>query len=927
MGNWLLILTICAAAVQSCVAVDRGNFKTCDQNAFCKRQRATQPGNSPWEILLDSLNSTISSLQVQVISSRSQARLQLQLIALADSTLHFELDEVNPIKLRYRAQESLSGSPQLSSLKITEQSSDSISLSFGGTGKAILLVKPFRLDVYDGDQLVISVNARGLLNFEHQRVRKSNEAGRNEEPSSEPAEEEMKAEAETKHPDEKPVEEEEEPGLWEETFKSHVDSKPYGPTSVGVDISFPGSRHVYGIPEHADTFALKQTKNGDPYRLYNTDVFEYELYNPMALYGAVPFMMAKRQQGTVGIFWNNAAETYVDIEESSSGSVVSSLMNLVSGGGNEPHQQTHWFSESGIIDLYIMIGPTPKDVVRQYGSLTGKTPLPQRFALGYHQCRWNYNDQEDVHSVNKGFDLHDIPYDVLWLDIEHTDNKKYFTWDPVKFPDPLEMVHNLTANGRKLVTIVDPHMKRDSSYFFHEHCEQNDFYVKDKSGKIYEGWCWPGSASYPDFFNPAVRDYWASRFALDKYEGTSLDVYTWNDMNEPSVFNGPEVTMPKDCLHYGGYEHRDVHNMYGMMVVEGTIRGQLMRSDYKLRPFVLSRSFFAGSQRFGAVWTGDNIADWEHLAIAVPMLLSLSVSGIPFCGADVGGFFNNPNTELLTRWYQAGAFQPFFRGHAHLHTKRREPWLFDEQTNKIIKASIKKRYTYLPYWYTLFYEHEKTAVPPMRPLWMEYPQDGETFSMDNQYLLGDSILVHPVVRSGEQEVSVYFPGVDTLWYEIETFRVYESPGYQTIPVAIEKIPIFQRGGTIVPKKERARRASSLMTKDPYTFIVTLDKQGKAQGRLYIDDGQSLEYQKGSYITLELNMEGHTLSSKVTNQGAFETPESIDKIVIVGLSRAPSSIVDNTGRILEYRYDATSQALVLRKPNFSVSNEWSVNLKM
>ncbi|XP_032796469.2 neutral alpha-glucosidase AB isoform X2 [Daphnia magna] len=927
MGNWLLILTICAAAVQSCVAVDRGNFKTCDQNAFCKRQRATQPGNSPWEILLDSLNSTISSLQVQVISSRSQARLQLQLIALADSTLHFELDEVNPIKLRYRAQESLSGSPQLSSLKITEQSSDSISLSFGGTGKAILLVKPFRLDVYDGDQLVISVNARGLLNFEHQRVRKSNEAGRNEEPSSEPAEEEMKAEAETKHPDEKPVEEEEEPGLWEETFKSHVDSKPYGPTSVGVDISFPGSRHVYGIPEHADTFALKQTRNGDPYRLYNTDVFEYELYNPMALYGAVPFMMAKRQQGTVGIFWNNAAETYVDIEESSSGSVVSSLMNLVSGGGNEPHQQTHWFSESGIIDLYIMIGPTPKDVVRQYGSLTGKTPLPQRFALGYHQCRWNYNDQEDVHSVNKGFDLHDIPYDVLWLDIEHTDNKKYFTWDPVKFPDPLEMVHNLTANGRKLVTIVDPHMKRDSSYFFHEHCEQNDFYVKDKSGKIYEGWCWPGSASYPDFFNPAVRDYWASRFALDKYEGTSLDVYTWNDMNEPSVFNGPEVTMPKDCLHYGGYEHRDVHNMYGMMVVEGTIRGQLMRSDYKLRPFVLSRSFFAGSQRFGAVWTGDNIADWEHLAIAVPMLLSLSVSGIPFCGADVGGFFNNPNTELLTRWYQAGAFQPFFRGHAHLHTKRREPWLFDEQTNKIIKASIKKRYTYLPYWYTLFYEHEKTAVPPMRPLWMEYPQDGETFSMDNQYLLGDSILVHPVVRSGEQEVSVYFPGVDTLWYEIETFRVYEAPGYQTIPVAIEKIPIFQRGGTIVPKKERARRASSLMTKDPYTFIVTLDKQGKAQGRLYIDDGQSLEYQKGSYITLELNMEGHTLSSKVTNQGAFETPESIDKIVIVGLSRAPSSIVDNTGRILEYRYDATSQALVLRKPNFSVSNEWSVNLKM
>lgn len=173
-----------------------------------------------------------------------------------------------------------------------------------------------------------------------------------------------------------------------------------------------------------------------------------------------------------------------------------------------------------------------------------------------------------------------------------------------------------------------------------------------------------------------------------------------------------------------------------MIKVEGTIRGQLMRSDYKLRPFVLSRSFFAGSQRFGAVWTGDNMADWSHLAIAVPMLLSLSVSGIAFCGADVGGFFNNPDFELLTRWYQAGAFQPFFRGHAHLHTKRREPWLFDDRTNQLIKAAVKRRYSYLPLWYTLFFEHEKLGVPPMRPLWMEYPSETETFSIEDEFLLG-----------------------------------------------------------------------------------------------------------------------------------------------------------------------------------------------
>lgn len=918
MDKWILLLLLGA----SVSAVDRNNFKTCDQNAFCRRQRATSPGTSSWIALLEGLNSTISSLQVEVFNTRSQARLQLELIALADSTLHLQLDEMSPLRPRFRARESLNPSePAQSNLKIVEQLSDSVSFTFGDNGRAILSAKPFRLDVFDKDQLVISVNARGLLNFEHQRTKKSNEPVEAEAVgSAEPIEGAEAKVEETAPVEEKP--EEDESGMWEETWKSHVDSKPYGPTSVGVDISFPGSKHVYGLPEHADSFVLKQTKNTEPYRLYNTDVFEYELNSPMALYGAVPFLMAKNSEGAVGVFWNNAAETYVDIEESSSGSMVSSLMNLVSGGGQETYQQTHWFSESGIIDLYLMLGPSPKDVNRQYGAVTGVTPLPQRFALGYHQCRWNYNDQEDVHNVDFGFDKHDIPYDVLWLDIEHTDGKKYFTWDPVKFPDALEMTNNLTAKGRKLVTIVDPHIKRDSSYFFHQHCENNDFYVKDKDGKIYEGWCWPGAASYPDFFNPAVRDYWASQYALDKYQGSTLDTYTWNDMNEPSVFNGPEVTMPKDCQHIGGFEHRDVHNLYGMMVVEGTIRGQLMRSNNKLRPFVLSRSFFAGSQRFGAVWTGDNIADWSHLQIAVPMLLSLSISGIPLCGADVGGFFNNPHNELLTRWYQAGAFQPFFRGHAHLHSKRREPWLFDEPTNRRIKASIKQRYTYLPLWYTLFHEHEMTGAPPMRPVWMEYPKDAAAFAIEDEHLLGDALLVHPVTHMEVSSVKVYFPGQNVLWYEVENYQVYQGAGYQTVPVTIEKIPVFQRGGAIVSKKERARRASTAMSKDPYTLIVTLDQQGQAQGRLYLDDGQSLEYQNGQSLMVEFTMKDNILSSKFIGEGRYETNEMVEKIVIAGVAKSPSKI-ETEGRSIEFKYDSGNHVIVLRKPSLYVAKEWQI----
>lgn len=284
--------------------------------------------------------------------------------------------------------------------------------------------------------------------------------------------------------------------------------------------------------------------------------------------------------------------------------------------------------------------------------------------MGYHQCRWNYNDQDDVRNVADGFDEHDIPLDAMWLDIEHTDNKKYFTWDPVKFPNPTEMTNNLTAKGRKLIVIVDPHIKRDPGYFLHNDAENNNYYVKTREGKDYEGWCWPGSSSYIDFFNPEVREYYANRFLLENYAGSTLDTYIWNDMNEPSVFNGPEITMPKDVVHHGGWEHRDVHNINGFMHTMSTFEGLLRRSGRTLRPFILTRSAFAGSQRYVSIWTGDNAAEWSHLKISIPMCLSLAVGGMAFCGADVGGFFKNPDAELFARWYQVSKikFQLF---HAH----------------------------------------------------------------------------------------------------------------------------------------------------------------------------------------------------------------------------------------------------------------------
>jgi alpha 1,3-glucosidase len=495
-------------------------------------------------------------------------------------------------------------------------------------------------------------------------------------------------------------------GLWEENFQSHKDSKPYGPMSVGADIAFPNSKALFGLPEHASSTMLKNTAGEgaeyqDPFRLYNLDVFEYDLDVPMSLYGAVPLLISQSvKTGTSGVFWFNPTETFVDIQDD----------NVHTG------KSSHWVSESGIIDVFFIPGPTPSEFYSQYAKLTGTLALPPMFSLGYHQCRWNYKDEQDVYQVHSKFEELDYPYDVLWLDIEHTDGKRYFTWDQKLFPHPKEMQETLWAQGRRMVTIIDPHVKRDDNYYIHKDATSKGVYIKDKGGKVdYDGWCWPGSSSYLDFTDAAARSWWADQFAYDRYKGSTPSLFTWNDMNEPSVFNGPEVSMQKDLRNLRGDEHREWHNLYGMLFHRSTSEGLIRRNPGEnVRPFVLSRSFFAGTQRYGAIWTGDNAAEWSHLVISSPMLLSLNLGAISFSGADVGGFFGNTDAELMTRWMQAGAYTPFFRGHAHHDAKRREPWMFGEETMKRLRKAAMARYALLPYWYTIFAEASRTGMPIMR---------------------------------------------------------------------------------------------------------------------------------------------------------------------------------------------------------------------
>ncbi|GAB7351072.1 hypothetical protein MBLNU459_g1548t2 [Dothideomycetes sp. NU459] len=870
-SKWAALLLFFAALcclLAPALAVKHENFKTCQQSGFCKRNRLyadTASSLSSWSspYALDPASITFAKGQLtgtvlKTTANAQTVKLPLIITFLESGSARVTIDEEKrqkgEIELRHDSKArkeryneaekwAVVGGTQISSGAATSKdaAAGTTKVLYGPGSKfeAIISHSPLSLEFKRDGETHVKLNERGLLNVEHWRAK-----------IEKPAEEKKEGEDAVAEPPKEDADDES--TWWDESFGGNTDTKPRGPESVALDISFPGYDHVFGVPEHTGPLSLRQTRGGEgnfdePYRLYNADVFEYEMNSPMTLYGSIPFMQAHKKDSTVGVFWLNAAETWIDIIKTKSSSNPLSL-----GIGSHTDTQTHWFSESGLLDVYVFLGPTPKDVVHSFTELTGFTQLPQYFAIAHHQCRWNYVTDEDVKDVDRKFDKHRIPYDVIWLDIEYTDGKKYFTWDPMTFPNPLDMQKQLDEHERKLVAIIDPHIKNEGGYPIVDELKSKDLATHNKDGDIYEGWCWPGSSYWVDCFSPAARKWWASLFQYSKFTGSAHNLWLWNDMNEPSVFNGPETTMPKDNLHHDNWEHRDVHNLNGMTLINATYEGLLARNKAEekaggVRPFVLTRSFFAGSQRLGAMWTGDNQAEWSHLEASLPMVLSLGVSGFPFAGADVGGFFGNPSKELLTRWYQAGAFYPFFRAHAHIDTRRREPYLQPDLERGIITQALRLRYALLPAWYTAFHAASTSGEPVVKPMYYVHPGDDKGFAVEDQMYLGSTgLLVKPVTQEGATSVDVYLPDGEK-YFDYFDFAKYSGPGHVKVDAPLEKIPLLMRAGHIIPRKDRPRRSSGLMKYDPFTLVVVLGDSGDAEGELYVDDGESFDYEQGAYI--------------------------------------------------------------------------------
>ncbi|XP_053701962.1 neutral alpha-glucosidase C isoform X3 [Synchiropus splendidus] len=905
----------------------KDKFKKSHQVAFYKRRM--QGPNCRHRALLDSLVLTEKGARFELEELATQSKLLLLLSPCKSGMIRLLIDELHPVKARYRVKDVLVDETQCEKLRLEEQTEEYVALLWSTCQHRLRVWRfPFQVEILCGDKVLVTLNSQGKLWFETLQMQKYKDnllfSGKTNLESlplcvfSEPRVTAVRSEV---------------GATFAAYFSIEITQRCSslfcvcaGPNSVGLDFCLHDIHHVFGLPEHADHLRLRDTRGGEPYRLYNLDVFAYDLHSRLGLYGSVPLLVAHSPDRSLGIFWLNASETFVNISHNPN-DLQDEQTPPLKRRRVQPHTNVHWLSESGVIDCMVLLGPSPQQLFTQYAQLTGFQTLPPVFALGYHQSRWNYNDDTDVRQVDAGFDSHHIPYDVLWLDIEHTDGKRYFTWDPVCFPDPSGLQRHLEKKKRKLVVISDPHIKVDPDWSIYCEARDGGHFIRSRDGHVFEGTCWPGPSSYLDFSSPHTRAWYSRLFSLDKYEGSTATLHVWNDMNEPSVFSGPEQTMPKDAVHDGGWEHRELHNLYGFYQHMATVDGLMTRSGGFERPFVLSRSFFAGSQRLGAVWTGDNVATWEYLKISLPMLLSLSVAGIMFCGADVGGFVQDPDPELLVRWYQAGSLQPFFRGHSERQTKRREPWLFGEEVTAAIRTAIQHRYCLLPYWYTVFHQSHTSGMPVLRPLWVEFPEDTTTFDLDNQYMIGGALLVCPVTDPGAGDVSVLLPGPDQVWYDVQSAVAHSGGRTLNLPVTLETVPVFQRGGTVVCRSEGSGSCSWEYQQLPLSVTVASDTQGSADGELYLDDGWSFRYRdEKAFCRRRFTLHSGRLlcGSPVGEEGTFDCSRVIQSVTILGVKDKPSSVsVTGVKKPPPFKYEGTCCRLTITNLGLSVAEDWKI----
>jgi alpha-glucosidase len=624
----------------------------------------------------------------------------------------------------------------------------------------------------------------------------------------------------------------------------------------------------YGLGEKAGATLSRDTQQ---FVMWNTDTYAYPrgldpIYESIGFFIALHLEKDPRAAQTVvpqgqtsppprgvayGLFLDNTSRTYFDM------------------GKTEPSRLT-FGAASGELNYYVFTGGkerTPKNVLRDYTELTGRAPLPPVWTLGNQQSRWSYSPESRVREVAKGFRDSRIPADVIYLDIDYMDGYRVFTWDKSRFPDPSKMIADLRAEGFRVVVIIDPGVKVDPNYYAYQQGQAGNHFVKNADGSELHATVWPGTCAFPDFTDPAAREWFGSLYKTNIEQGVSG---FWNDMNEPGVFlsdttpkpdiyHHPMKTFPLTARHAGdglAGTHARYHNVFGMQMARSTFEAQRrLRPD--ARPFVLTRAGYAGVQRYSAIWTGDNVASWDHLRLSITMLLNLGVSGVPLIGSDVGGFSGNPTPELYTRWLQAAALTPFLRSHSEYGSNPHEPYSFPKEFTDINRASIELRYRLLPYLYSLFHEHAETGAPVMRPLWFEYPDDQRTYLIEDEYLVGRDLLVAPVVVEATTKRKVYFPAGDK-WVDWWTGKVYDGGKEVEVEAPLDRLPLYARAGAVIPTQPVIQHTDE-MKSVPLSLVVVRGADGASS--FYDDAGEGYDYTRRASRTTTATQLGGSLAFK------------------------------------------------------------------
>ncbi|MFD3568647.1 glycoside hydrolase family 31 protein [Streptomyces sp. NPDC058667] len=590
------------------------------------------------------------------------------------------------------------------------------------------------------------------------------------------------------------------PPRWWEPVASGVPGR--GPGAMAVTEAVEGERDGTAaagtarwvqrseVPADARFFGLGGRSAGPrlrdgSYRLWNTDPKGSFGPGDDPLYLTMPVQFVVSDAGTHLAFHDNSWDGRVTLAEGEEGA----------GSGHDRPGTSEVRMDGGPLRGWVVVG-TPARVLHGWAALTGAPALPPDWALGPQHARWGFGSAREVRRVVAGYRERGLPLAAVHLDIDHYDGHRVFTVDRERFPDLPGLAAELREQGVRLVSIVDPAVKAEPGDPVYDSGRAAGAFVRDGRGGEVRGVVWPGECAYPDFTDPAVREWWGGLYEERLRQGFAG---VWHDMNEPVAF-APfgDMTLPRSARHAldgRGGDHREAHNVYGLTMARAGYEG-LRRLRPDERPFLVSRSGWAGMQRYGGTWSGDVSTGWPGLRASLALVLGLGLCGVPYSGPDVGGFDGSPTPELFLRWYQLGAWLPLFRTHAAVGAGRREPWEFGPEVLEHARVALAERERLRPYFTTLARLARMTGAPYVRPLWWGAPEDRVLRDCEDAFLLGDALLVAPVLSRGADRRAVRLPR--GRWYDTATGQAYEGPGQVLLDAPLSRIPVLARAGAVLP---------------------------------------------------------------------------------------------------------------------------------